>query len=384
MSPVPPAAVAPSPDRHPVAPRRRAGWPARLAVTIGLLVTLAGCAAGNGAPGGLDGGGSGGDAWSLAQKAEGRGDYATAASLYRKVAAERGDGVKAEVALGRSLYRAGQYSQAEEAYNRAIKQAPKTADAHLGLGRALLALDRPQAAIDAFEAGRQFGETDRATGYIGHGVALDMVGRHAEAQRAYEDGLKRAPDNIKLLNNYGLSLALSGDLKAAIEVLEPLTRDGGGTERIRQNLALAYGLNGEPQKAAEVANYDLSPDAVDGNLKYYRVARELVKPDRSTGSRPGRADTTRDTAGGNAFWAQLGAYRSADQAREGWARLQETHADLLGDESLDLQVKEVAGEGTFHRVRIGPFDGRSTPGALCAELKARDQGCVVKPSRPAS
>jgi Flp pilus assembly protein TadD len=57
----------------------------------------------------------------------------------------------------------------------------------------------------------------------------------------------------------GLAFALAGQPQRAIEMLEPAARAPGANGRVRQNLALAYALAGEWQKARNVAAQDLSP-----------------------------------------------------------------------------------------------------------------------------
>ena len=49
-----------------------------------------------------------------------------------------------------------------------------------------------------------------------------MLGRHAEAQAKYRQGIELAPDFLALRNNYGLSLAISGQPQEAIAQLAPL------------------------------------------------------------------------------------------------------------------------------------------------------------------
>ena len=50
-----------------------------------------------------------------------------------------------------------------------------------------------------------------------------MMGRHAEAQARYRQGIELAPDYVPLRSNFGLSLAISGQPQEAIAQLAPLT-----------------------------------------------------------------------------------------------------------------------------------------------------------------
>ena len=95
------------------------------------------------------------------------------------------------------------------------------------------------------------------------------------ARHAYRDGLALSPNNLQLNNNLGLSLALGGDFAQAIPLLEKTAKDPAATPRMRQNLALAYGLSGDDKRAAEVAKLDLDPAKVQENLGYYEFLRLL-------------------------------------------------------------------------------------------------------------
>lgn len=77
------------------------------------------------------------------------------------------------------------------------------------------------------------------------------------------------------------------------------------------------------------------------------------------------------------YSVQLGAFRSEEAAREGWQRWQDAHSEILGDQRLMLQSAEVEGQGTFWRVRTGPFPNRATAADVCAQLDARGQACLV-------
>jgi Flp pilus assembly protein TadD len=88
---------------------------------------------------------------------------------------------------------------------------------------------------------------------------------------------------------------------------------------------------------------------------------------------------------GGAYWAQLAALDSEAKARGAWDRFQRRHAEQLGQRRLALQTTEVAGKGTFFRVRTGPFADAEAARDLCRVLDARDQACVVflgKANRP--
>ena len=209
----------------------------------------------------------------LAARTESSGNPAAARKMYAQIAARHPDQPAAHLGLGRTSYRTGAPAEAAQHYRTALAYAPDSLSARYGLGKALLAADRPEAAIEQFD--RLIAQEAADTRpYVAKGVALDMLGRHAEAQTVYRSGLELAPMNVALRTNLGLSLALAGDYKTALRVLEDAARDPKASARTRQNLALVYGLAGEMEDAAVAGSADLGHGAVQRNLAYYRALRE--------------------------------------------------------------------------------------------------------------
>ncbi len=67
----------------------------------------------------------------------------------------------------------------------------------------------------------------------------------------------------------GLAYALAGEPRRAIELLDPAARAPGATGRVRQNLALAYALAGDWDKARVTAAQDVSPAELGGRLQQW-------------------------------------------------------------------------------------------------------------------
>ena len=114
-----------------------------------------------------------------------------------------------------------------------------------------------------------------------YGVVLDMLGRHAEAQAKYRQGIELAPDYLALRNNYGLSLAISGQPQEAIAQLAPLASSRGADGRTRQNLAFAYAMNGDLENCLLVSRKDLDEASAQRQLSYFMQLRSLPVEARS-------------------------------------------------------------------------------------------------------
>ena len=95
------------------------------------------------------------------------------------------------------------------------------------------------------------------------------------------------PDDLGLASNLGLSLALSGDYPAALHYLRPLAGNSQSTARMREDLALVYGLSGDDKAAAEIAGIDLDPHSVQSNLAYYKALRRWVLRSQKRAAHPG-------------------------------------------------------------------------------------------------
>ncbi|CAA6603414.1 putative Periplasmic protein TonB, links inner and outer membranes [Rhodospirillaceae bacterium LM-1] len=80
---------------------------------------------------------------------------------------------------------------------------------------------------------------------------------------------------------------------------------------------------------------------------------------------------------GGAWLVQLGAIKEETAAARQWQTIQKANADLLGGLSLDVQKADLGAKGTFYRLRAGSLDSKEAAKALCDQLAARKQGCIV-------
>ena len=204
------------------------------------------------------------------------GDVVGAIPFYRR--AHQIDSLSAEplVRLAEALQIMGAYDEASRTWRAALVINPNDPALLRGYGYTLIAVNQPQLAIDQLKASLEIADDVRP--YNGLGVAYDMIGDPRAAQMHYRLGLQLMPDNLTILNNLGLSLALSGDFEDSIVLLRRVVASQDATARHRQNLALAYGLSGQVELAAQVASEDLGDEAVASNLAYYAILRAETDP----------------------------------------------------------------------------------------------------------
>ena len=337
----------------------------------------------------------------MAREAAESGQSGTAADLYRRALARQPTNADAAVGLGDALLARRDPQQAAEAYKLVLNGDRPNPAAARGFARAMLALNRPETALAQLEQADKL-QPDAQTLNV-TGVALDTLGRHADAQMAYRQALALAPGDRSVRSNLGLSLALGGSPDEGIAMLRELAEGSGSGARARQNLALAYGLKGDSATAARLSRLDLDEDDVRNNLALFAALRgvdgaaaaaaipSVVVPPREpavpprqpappeakrgpTRLVPSATDAT-DLATGarqpGGWLVDLGPAGDDLAAADRWAGLRRAHASALAG------LTRMAGSGDGpDRLLVGPLADRSAAKALCAELRADAPGCA--------
>lgn len=106
-------------------------------------------------------------------------------------------------------------------FARADVLAPGNGKVKAGLGRVMLKNQNPAEALRLFDQATRLGFPEAAL-LSDRGLAKDMTGDQAGAQRDYRTALERDPDDMDLTHRYAASLGISGQVDAAERVLKPL------------------------------------------------------------------------------------------------------------------------------------------------------------------
>ncbi len=222
-----------------------------------------------------------------AELARTRGDVPQSIRDYRNIIKECPGCEKAYLGLGMALIDANAIVEAKLAFEKAIALFPRSTGAYTGLGLVYILIDQPENAINSFDAALKLNPRN-AKAYNGYGIALDMIDEHETAQANYRAALELDPTNISYESNLALSMALCGNEYEAIHILERLVHSPKVTPRIRQNLALTYGLIGDMKMAKKVGRVDLSDDMVANNVTYFEAIQQtkeysgLIPKDHTT------------------------------------------------------------------------------------------------------
>ena len=333
----------------------------------------------------------------LASSTRAGGDPAAAVNIYQQAIALDRDRLDAYVLLGDTLIELKQYDDAAKTYEEALRRNSDNAAAHRGYARAMLGLNRPEAAIVHYQAViKRTRTTSRRTTGSGWPTISPVSTRPPQA--AYRAGLEVAPDSMLLRNNLGLSLALAGHYKEAIELLRALADEPGANARNRQNLALAYGLSGDLVAAERVSRLDLDEEAVQNNLAYF-AALAAVDDERKRAAAigvhaPELTDHAADAgtskrlgaialegqglelglAPTGRWFLNLGNYASSQQAASAWRHLRAQHGDVLA------QLTRLAGvQDGRQPLLVGPLTDASQAQSACGTLRKRGQSCDSVP-----
>lgn len=128
------------------------------------------------------------------------------------------------------------------------------------LARIYMAQGRFVAADRTFMDVMELGQIDARTVI---GAALTRI---AQGKVDSAIALVDAHRAILPASDYGLTLALAGDSKRSVDILVDAIRSDNATARTRQNLALAYALDGRWREARIMAVQDMPQDRADTRI----------------------------------------------------------------------------------------------------------------------
>lgn len=133
------------------------------------------------------------------------------------------------------------------------------------------------------------------------------------------------------------------------------------------------------QSAGAVPDLPAAPSAQAGETRSSQTQTAAAPPSetQSAATQPATAQAPAAGKAAGEFAVQLVSLKDAGAAKKEWRRLQGVFPDLLGDKSLLLQTADVAGVGTVYRLRAGPFATRDKAAKFCAQLKSKQQDCLV-------
>ena len=155
--------------------------------------------------------------------------YGTAIDLAERAVANTPNDAGFRALLGNCYFASGRFASAEQAFSDSLALIPAQADLTLKLALVQIAQGKNDQALATLDSAR---------------------------------GMLDAAD-------YGLAVALAGRSGDAVAVLDDAARMTGADSRVRQNLALAYGLSGDWEMARAVAAQDVPADQLDSRIQQW-------------------------------------------------------------------------------------------------------------------
>ncbi len=170
---------------------------------------------------------------------------------------------KAEKALKK-----GQIENAIVFAERSVAGVGNDPETRALLGQAYMSAGRFSSAERSFTDAMELGKNDART-ILNLSMAQLAQGKADKAKRLIQNNREFIP-----VADYGLALALAGDTKTAVDVLTQAIRSASATGRTRQNLGLAYALDGRWREAKLMAMQDMTPSTVDSRImQWAQMAR---------------------------------------------------------------------------------------------------------------
>jgi Flp pilus assembly protein TadD len=142
----------------------------------------------------------------------------------------------------------------------------------------MLKLQNPVEAVRLFDQASRLGYPD-TTILSDRGLARDMTGDQAGAQRDYQAALARTPGDAELIRRYAASLGISGQVQAADKALEPLLyKSDRAAWRYR---AFIYAMNNRQADAKKVAEQTMPAQLAAAITPYMQKMPYLTAPQKA-------------------------------------------------------------------------------------------------------
>lgn len=178
-------------------------------------------------------------------------------------------------------------------FARADGVQPNNGRVKAGLGRVALKAQNPAEALRLFDQATRLGFGE-ATLLGDRGLARDMTGDQAGAQRDYQAALARAPEDSDLIYRYAASLGISGQVDAAEKVLQPLLyKSDRAAWRYR---AFILAMNNKQADARKIASQTLPAQLASALAPYMEKMPYLTPAQKAAAVHFGHFPTTVGTS----------------------------------------------------------------------------------------
>lgn len=179
---------------------------------------------------------------------------------------------EAYVGLGRIDMQNGQYSSALGMFTRASELAPELLPALVGQAQALRFEGKLSEAISKLNAAMLISGDDIAV-LNELAIIYDLMGRENLAAPLYQEIVDRSPDVAASHNNMGMNQMVRGQYPEAILAFLQAHNIDPKNTRIKNNLATAYALNGDGEKAFKIFSGTVGESGAYNNLGFLYMSQ---------------------------------------------------------------------------------------------------------------
>ncbi len=167
------------------------------------------------------------------------------------------------------LRKIGRNEQALAVMQQMVIKHPEDNDVLSAYGKALASTGDLAKALKVIERAQRPDRPDWSL-FSAQGAILDQLNRSEQARVYYRRALDIVPNEPSVLSNMGMSYVLTGDLRGAETFLRKAIKQPGADSRVRQNLALVVGLQGNFQEAENIARGELPAAEAQENIAFLR------------------------------------------------------------------------------------------------------------------
>ncbi len=208
-----------------------------------------------------------------------------ALAYWGKQARDKPSDLDAALNYARNLKAAGQKGEALQVLQQAAMYHGQDRKLASEYGRLALELDQTNVAQQVLQGADDPAAPDWRV-VSARGTVMAKQGKYAEAIPFYEKALRLSSNEPSVLNNLALAYTMSGEPQKAEELLRQASaNDGPHAAKIRQNLALVLGVQGRHDEAKQLASLDSPTDAsANSTLMRQMVKATPQKPSTQAGA----------------------------------------------------------------------------------------------------
>lgn len=209
-----------------------------------------------------------GEVLQLGHQALGNGDHQLASVYYRTVLNKDPASTPARLGLAQTTLETGDYNAAKTLLDAILRVDPDSVPALMMRGRTLRELGKLDAAIADFSHSREKAPNNSAV-LTELAMTFDRIPeRISEAEPLYRKVLELSPDSASARNNLGFNFLLQGRAEEAATILSGALALDAKNSRILANLATAYLLLGNKNKALQLFKQTVDEAEAYNNIGY--------------------------------------------------------------------------------------------------------------------